>query len=221
MPVRKYKRKTYKKRYTTGRTFKRSRIPRKLGFGKMKLYHFKRVVSSGIISTVANTNYFNQYSYNLQQLPNYTEFSALYHNMRINKLVVRFVPTFTANEMVNPTTGTTPNWNMPNISTIIDFNDASMPASEDVFLQSSTLRITRGNKIHTRIFTPALLGVNYEGVGSNSYTPKFKQWLSTQNSGDLATPHYGLKIYIPNMGTTMYMSFRIYTTFYFSCKDLR
>lgn len=193
---------------------------RPISMGYTHIHNFKRVYSSGLLSTTANVDFYSGQVFLVTAIPNYAEFSALYHNIRINSVSWQLIPAFTGNEMTN-TYNNAANWALAPIYTYIDHNDSTFPSSESEFLQSASLKITRGNGIHMRSFTPSILAQNYEGVGATSYTPKYRQWLTTQNAGDLGTPHYGLKLFIPKMGSTMYIQFRIFVTYYFSCKDLR
>lgn len=214
---------TYKRKYTQKSRFMKTTYGKGTVLNPMKglygSYYFKRTTNSGILTNVANNNIFYAYSFSLSSLPNYTEFQNLFHNYRILKIVFKVVPTFTGNEMVNTYNGG-PNWQMSNISTFIDYNDATLPTDENTFLQAESLKITRAHRIHTRVFKPAVLAAAYEGITSTAYIPKFGQWITT-NGGDSSTPHYGIKMMINNNGSVAMVNFRIYTTYYFQCKDLR
>lgn len=213
-----YTRGTKRKRRATFQRRTRSRRslatyrPRAIRQVASGVHHFKRTAKLSDISLNASGATTQGWYFRLADLPNYTEFTALFDLYRFNKIVVRFVPSFTGSDM-NPATTS---WAIPTFYSAIDHDDAVTPANLDVLMQYPSLRLTRGNRIHTRIFTPAVSTDIFTGTTEGS-SPKFKAWL---NCADATVPHYGLKFYIDQPPST-YGKYQCFVTVYMSMKGVR
>lgn len=194
--------------------FKRSNVgrPRQLLHRGPSAYHFKRSFQSSLIALNASGANTIGYSFALNQLPNYTEFTSLFDLYRLNYVVMKFVPNWTGNDN-NPVTTA---WSAPNFHSVIDHDDSTNPTSIDYMLQYPSHQMTQGHKIHIRKFRPSVLAQMYTGA-TDSTCPKYKQWL---NCADASTPHYGLKVYIDAPNTTC-GAYRVFVTVYLSCKGVR
>lgn len=184
---------------------------------KTPSYSFKRrhLLGTVQLSNLAET--FTSYSFKLSNLPNYTEFTNLFDRYRINKVGLTFVPNWTSND-ANASTGVLAI--NPAIYSIIDYTEDGTPLTMNEFYESPKCRITRGGKIHKRYFTPAVLSQTFEGVAATAYTPKWKQWLTTD---DPATPHYALKVAFDklNTGVSQVYYVKVFVTYYITCKDVK
>lgn len=191
------------------------------------------------------------YAFKLNDLPNYQEFQSLYDLFRVNKVKVTIVPNFTgldggsiplgAQDLLG-VQGTNSYWwfsGMPNIHSVIDYDSISLVDNLPDLMQYSTYRMTRGNRMHSRYWTPAvIMGTESEcdPDGTVARTPtmqKFKPWLDTATGH--CVPHYGMKLAIDRGPTTIFGSgpsegsqqsvqevrLRVYVTAYIECKGVR
>lgn len=145
----------------------------------------------------------------------------MYDQYQISGIAVSYVPTFTnASELdvANHPSGTI----LPNIRSVIDYNDATPFANENALLQSNGIKWTRGNRIHRRYFKPRVAAPVYATALSFGYgAPSGRQpWL---NTGDYNVPHYCLKVYIDAVagGVATAWMYRVYVTYYFKFRGAR
>ena len=161
---------------------------------------------------------------NLTQLPNYTELTSLYDQYMIKGIRVNIQPLLTEG-IASAVSGSTNIWGYPKLSTVIDYDDSTIPASEDVYMQYSTLRQTGAFKEHKRYFKPKcrLAGLD-AGATITANTVRGANWIDT---GVPTVPHYGLKVFQPGpiaSGTPLVSSsiaYSVYATMYVACKNVR
>jgi len=196
-PYRKYVRRT-----------KRTRVPRPVK-RRLNIHHFKRIYQGSAISASASGNTLGALAFTFNSLPNHTEFSHLFDEYRMNAIRISLIPNFTGSD-INPYTTAQ---SLPNIWSIIDHNDSVAPSTLNELLQYPNCKMTRGNSIHTRVFKPSCL----TDVAAITSGVKYKQWI---NIADSNIPHYGFKYFVDqtqnNIGT-----WRVFVTYYFSCKGVR
>lgn len=214
MPLlrRRYRRRTNKRRYrrrTMGRN--RTGVSRSLMYPRRSVHSFKRKCFLGNID-VTTTDVFGSYVFRLSDLPNYLEFVNLYDLYRIKAVKFTLIPGITAMDGNPLSTAVT----LPQVRSVLDYTDSTVPASFNELYEYSNCKMTQGNRFHSRYFKPALLSTVYETAVSNSYTPKWGTWVSTD---DASCPHYGLKYGINAfVAAAPGMRLRIYATYYFQCK---
>jgi len=151
------------------------------------------------------------YQFQLDQLPNYAEFTALFDAYRINCVVVRF------NAMNTVFKGETDenNADTPTVYAAIDYNGASAPGSADEMKQYANVNVfpmyqARSFKIRPRLAIPV-----YRDGATSAYIQQPRQWIDC-NYADV--PHYGLRVWIQagqfrnafktTVECTYYMTFR-------------
>lgn len=173
------------------------------------IHHFKRTYhDTGII--VSNSGAaVGARNFTFDKLPGYTEFTSLYDEYRINKVVYKFIPNYTGVDM-NPLSTAL---SMCNFHSILDFDDSTAPAGFTEILQYPSYKMTRGNRMHTRAFTPA---ISFEVGGNIGYSIKYKQWINCSN---ITVPHRGIKYVVDQSTATG--TFNVITTVYFSMKGVR
>jgi len=128
-------------------------------------------------ASVANNPVFGSVLFALSNLPNYTEFTALFDEYRILQARVHFIP-------LNVGTG----GSFQPIYTVIDYDDSIAPASIDDLNQYSTLMVAQYGREFERVLTPKFAVAAYSGTFT-SYSP-MTGWV------DVASPtvqHYGVK----------------------------
>lgn len=182
-----------------------------------------------------NNSYFSR-DFSLEDMPSATELVALFDLYRINKIVFKATPRYTSNLIYNvaPFTsnviaeagntdagGTnllgTSNMGLPQLITVIDYDDVTTPTSLDELYEYSNVKKTLGSRSHTRVFVPRI-----KVDPTVTDLSMSKRWISTSNS---ALNHFGLKgvcanipdlpaqggdrpIFFVDLEITMYLSFR-------------
>jgi len=182
-------------------------LPRGMNTG---VHHFKRVFHGTDINAATAGNVLGGLAFQFNQLPSYTEFTNLFDEYRINGIKIQLIPNFTGADL-NPTTSAV---SVPNIWSIIDHDDSTSPANLEELLQYPNCRMTRGSRTHTRFFRPSCL-IDVAGITTGV---KFKQWINLANTN---IPHYGFKYFIDQMNTGPVGTWRVFVTYYFSCKGVR
>lgn len=178
-------------------------------------YHFKRTTHIADTIVTPAGGYGQFFTFQLTDLPNYTEFSALFDQFRINAVVIKFVPTWTSND-INPQSTAL---YMPNFHSALDFDGpSSAPTSETDLLQYQSYKMTRGHHVHQRKIIPCVNVTAYESALNTAYMPKRKQFLDMV---DVATQHFGMKIWIDAPNLTSNLAYKTYVTYYFTTRSVR
>lgn len=205
----------YRKRTSTRRRPRRTRrmpIRRRLSTRALRVHHFKRTFTLPYFTSSNTGNTYGGLSFNLNQLPNVTEFTNLYDMYRINKIVVKFVPNRSSSDVA--ATGE----QIPNLNTVIDYTDATAPTSLSQLYEYQNWKMSRGINVHTRVITPASLDLVNATAGSNAGNPQWKQWISTSAP---TIEHYGLKYGLETSASNNAIAVTPYISFYFSCKAVK
>jgi len=221
--------KTYKKRaYRKKRAFKRrsgygaiTRVPK-----ASNIHTFKRKCRLNTIQIPNLSNGYQAfgYTFNLNQLPNYTELTVLYDSYRINWVKLYIVNRFnvtTQNENSSLAFGS------PWMIYVVDHDDATAPASSEAGMdtlrecKNAKLKFFSPKRAHSIMIKPAILYQSYETALTSAYTAKQGQWVDC----NYFPPQYGLKgiVNVPlNSGTMPYTAnFDVFATFSVSMKDPR
>lgn len=160
----------------------------------------------------------------LEDIINYTEFTALFDKFRIRGIAVRLIPFFTSSLTGAAFTSTAAQM-QPLLHTIIDHDDVIRPSDDETGLntirQYDTYKMMRlGPKIFRRYLVPKAQTI-VRGVGTDGYAQVGKNvWL------DCATtqiPHYGLKGILEwnNPGSSTLLHIKAEYTAYLEFKDTR
>lgn len=184
---------------------------------KFNNYFFKRTFFKHTIQLSNTAPSYGAYIFKLSDLPNYTEFTNLFDRYRILGVKVLFIPHW-SNVDANPVS-TMPLVN-PDFYTVTDYTEDGVPTSLNELYEDTSFRVTRGGKIHKRYLKPAVLSQEFESTIATAYSPKWKQWITTD---DPATPHYCLKWGADQLavGTTQNFYIRVMMTYYIQCKDVK
>lgn len=139
--------------------------------------------------------------FTLSDLVNYTEYTALWNEYRINWVDVTFI--FNRNNSQVPDPSYT-SIQLPNLITAADPNDATIPAFSEL-MQIPNVRVDRLDKVIKRRVYPKASLAAYSGAFT-SYANAGKVWLDTNSPG---VRYYGLKIDVnspvPHTGGTTYL----------------
>lgn len=177
------------------------------------VYNFKRTqyYTSAFTVTTA-TAYAQAWSFNLSLLPNATDFTNLYDQYMIKKVVFKIIPKHTQNEI---NSGLTSNDDLPQIHSALDYDDQTNPTSIQQLCEYQSHKMTRGNKVHTRVIVPKI-ELGSTGVAAN--IPKAFQWIDCDSP---TVDHRGIKVFIPQTvtaGTQLF--YDVMVTYYFSMKNV-
>lgn len=126
-----------------------------------------------------------------------TPFFEAFDFFRVLKWQVSLTP-LTTQAVITPSSAN-PIIDMGEIITYIDYNGGSPPTGPDVAKAYANNKITRGNRIHRRSFTPACLDIVFRSGTAFSYEPRWRKWLRTL---DRTTPFYGMGIFFNTQNTT-------------------
>lgn len=198
--------------------------------GRFKRYLFKRSqVSTVNFNLSTNTYNFNSQVFELDNLPDYTEFTNLFDQYRINLIKYQWIPNRNVNVIVGSDISTPLvseyDQGIPLIYSFIDYDDATTPTTIDEFTQRQNMRTARFNKPHKRVWKPTVLVPTYRTGVTFGYSPKRKQWIDCANPD---VPHYGLKWAFYNTATAdathhrgIAVSFRVMATYYLQFRNVR
>lgn len=170
-------------------------------FRRTRPFFYKQTVNGTAITGVLS-RYFNQTAsdaaYGLQfravDVDNWSQFSSLYDQYCITKIVLKLIPMLT-NNPVQPISGAS----MVNpglVGTAIDTDDDSVTATLPYFQQYESFRFqnTLSNRTITRKFVPGIKEYTLTSAGTSvAGATKKKQWLDCANSN---VSHYGCKVFI-------------------------
>lgn len=191
----------------------RKRFPtRSLMYGKPTVYDFKRQLfyeNLFIVSTGVPVGY--AFEQKLSQLTNSSEFTNLFDQYMIKKIVVKLIPKITQHNLATTTTG---NSDLPQVHSVIDYDDATTPTSLNQLVEYQSYKMTRGNQVHTRTFVPR---VELSAGGADS-APKPYQWIDCDSS---SVNHRGMKVWFnapQSTGVSVYYDMLVKV--YFSCKNV-
>ena len=216
--MRRYRRRTpsgFSKRRRTGRPSGAGRKRLSRGMYKQPSgYTFRRNCFMGEIQS-QTVPVVGGLVFALEHLPNYTEFTTLFDQYRINKVVCKFIPT--ANQL---NVNTAPNTvTVPQIYTVTDYDSATSPSTVNEMMEYATVKAVSSNKPFTRVLVPRTASPIFRsGVTAAYMQNPARQWIDC-NYHDV--PHYGIRYYLmPSLANYSFV-YRVEAVFYFTCKSLR
>lgn len=183
-PKRSSRRKMYKKR-----RLRRSRIPRSMLNGNR--LHVKLRMPDELVTNNNLAPTLRALTFSLNQCTNMGNYTAIWDQYRINKVVLKIRPIRTQQVEANINdviTGSVTN--IPSIVVAKDYDDSLTTSFDNLCARAGSKRclMTRGM---TYTLVPATLTELYNTSATSAYAPKYKTWLDCAYNG---VPHYGLKI---------------------------
>jgi len=195
MAVQRYSKKNQKKPMAKrGRKMQIQRFRRPL----QPLHQFTREVQYSLTNGAATNPFFFVMLYSLNELPNYTEFTDLFDQYRIQFVKVSF------RLEQDPSAQSAAASVYPTLTTFNDFNDVTTPTSVNEFRERISKKITtlHPGKEVVRTIRPAITDELLKVPGGAAVTaPKWKMWLPTA-SPDIQ--YIGMKWLIENWTNTNY-----------------
>lgn len=133
---------------------KRLVLPKSGGRLVQPVHYYKRHLDYGTVSaTNGTTATYGTVYFQLDQLNNYTEFTALYDNYKLIAMKVYFIPisnvTLSGSTPLNVQTE-----HNNRLITVIDYNDRDTPTNVNELREYSTCQVKPNNILHTRYFHP-------------------------------------------------------------------
>lgn len=197
------------------RTYRRSIIRRRQRPQNYKgVVSFKRTVQLSNLN-VLTTSQNLVYNFSLNALPNATEFINLYDAFKIKCVVLKFVPTFTGNDLNAPATAYT---QLP-LHSVIDTSDAGALSLLTDYLQYNSYKMTRGLAMHTRKVYPKFLDT-VDDAGTPVSAGISSGWLKTEGSGP-DVDHLGVKVFCPANSLLVNNVYQVFATYYIQCKNTK
>lgn len=214
-----FKRRRLNTRSRVGKRRRAGRMMRPMRFRSRRppiVHHFKRMISSpgslqGAVGYAPYTS--NFYLNGIANLVNFTELTSLYEQYRINLCVWKVWL------RIDPSAQTATNASFPRLYWCRTDDSTSAPTGLNFIRerQNARVKVLTPNRPVTIKFRPNVLNASYETAVTTAYSPKWKQWIDTNNSG---TVHYGFGWAIDSLVNTNYfLDFEI--AVYFSCKGAR
>lgn len=170
---------------------------------------------NSIVETLSNQNL--AYSFKLDNVVNPSDFTNLYDQYRINKVVLYL-------ERVWDQTGAVGAGNPSNkkLRVVHDYNDSNVLSQEDDYLEYSNCKsynaVGRGS-IKITLYPKINNVVENVGGAANAFTSMSsnKVWLNIQED---EVPHFGIKIFVPGSITSNTLElFKVRAKFYLSLKN--
>lgn len=246
MPLRVARRRKVFRRKTTSRSYGGRRVPirrtrapvKRRNLGYSKPYYFKRTITGSLNPDIGGDYYTqgpagaagwqgvdsHQINFRLSDLPNYTEFTNLFNEYKLMKVVIKFTPSAVGmvSNASDSTQVATPGGVFGTVINKTGFPTAT-PTDLQSFEQYQTFKCQSvwSKKPHVRVIRPTLLNDVYMAGGSDAYAVmKPGVWLSSMYA---AAVHYGI-IYVlsdisgTNIGPAQ--TYWIQMTYYIACRNV-
>lgn len=212
-----------KRRMAVRRKWKSAQVKKRTNKLRRQVHLFKRTCNLGIVTSSVTggipSPIAQAYAFNLNQLPNVSEFTNLFDQYKITGAKLSFVPG-ASESLYSPISGTSTANGFARFHSVIDYDDTTTPPSEDAMLQYGSLKTTGPMQTHVRYIKPKILHEIYRSAIATGYAPRAADWIDV---GTPDVPHYGIKVWCnaPTSGTNTQISYTVYLTLYFACKNTR
>lgn len=195
MPARRYTRRrkyTPRKRYTPRRRYYRRSYRRYRRGGKLgKKYSFVRYGATTVTYNVVDdaTSVRQGWTFLLSNVSQYTEFTTLFDQYKINCIVLKATWHQSAESP-----GVSVNYPTPIMHYVVDYTDATAPLTVAELAQYQNykqINLSRAGSWSVKIY-PRVQKMVYTSAVATGYAPG-KSWINTTDYG---VPHYGFKFLV-------------------------
>lgn len=191
---------------------KRQYAPKRKGL-RQPVHYFKRVQFATSVITVTGTNVFSASSFELQNVPNNSEFTALYDQYKITAIKYQILPRGNVAEIGTSAT----QGNMGRVFSVLDYDDSNAPSSFNDMIQYQNCKVTPSTVTHTRYLKPRFnLDILSGSVGVTANAPR-TGWIDCTNAD---VKHRGVKIGI-QAPTNATVTYDLMVTYYLAFKNVR
>jgi len=142
----------------------------------------------------------------LTELPNYTEFTALYDQYRIIQATVNFIPG----------AGVTQSTAINNLITVVDYNDAVNLGVPVNAVQYPSLMESNPGSFVERTVNPHMATAAYSGAFT-SYTNQYGVWIDASSP---SVQHYGVKYLVDTSPTAVTAAWTVLVQVVFQVRNL-
>lgn len=154
---------------------------------KAQVYPFRRFVASKVLLNGNDTlpNGAGGVSFQLSDLPSYSELTSLFDQYKIAGVAYRWC--ITKDPMVISSKV------YPRLVQVHDYDDAGVPATTDLYQYTNCNEYWFNETKQCtpwRYIKPARASVEYEGPTNSSYSPKWSGFIDCLSN---SAPHYGIK----------------------------
>lgn len=133
-------------------------------------------------------------------LPNRSEYSALFDAFRIEHVKYRIIPNGDVQPNADDLGGATTVVASPQaLETGIDLDDATPPSTIGEILQYETYKYTRPSDVCTLQYVPRVAREIFDGVTASFEEPEGSVWVDCAQQ---TTPHYGFKVWVTSHGAS-------------------
>ncbi len=151
-----------------------------------KVHRFVRSAFYNVLTSTSGIT-LGSGNFKLSDLPNYTDFTALFDKYRFVCVIAKFIPTTQKSEVGSATSLIGDN---PLVYTVIDYDDASAPLSIDELRQFDTAQVNQIGTYFERAIVPRAALGSYSGTFA-SYSQAPQNMWHDCNSPNIQ--FYGLK----------------------------
>lgn len=203
----------YRRRRTTRRRTRRPMTKRRTRKRtNTKIFRMKRHAAITDLTITSGTGVFQGYTFELSQVPGFTDMLNLFDSFKITGIKVMFYPEMT--QSISTGNINSPTYNQLLFS-VIDYTDSIASSSIDELREYSTCKATSIYRPHIRYFKPKVMDYG------NVYNPPGNPWLSCDTGKNYN--YHGLKM--ASQPTTMaavgdYV-FKAEAIFYLAFKSIR
>lgn len=185
---------------------RKQRVPRKLV--NLGTHYFRRTATLTPL-TAASTN--AEIVFKFIDIPNETEFTNLFDQYMITKIVLKFMPEQNVSDVTNGIGA-----RVPTIRCASDPDGGSGTSFEALGEMKHVDLYLNRPRTYT-IYNPSVATSVYESAIATAYGPKKKRWIDLSY---VEVPHYSWKYALYNTPTTNWTC-PIFATYYFKCKGVR
>jgi len=171
------------------------------------------MTTTNALITQASTVQSFTYNFNLTDLDNYTSFTNLFDQWRIDAVVFRVIPMQNALGLTTNSTTT-----LSRLYTVIDYDDATAIGLESTMRGNESCMLVPPGEGCSRTFRPRMALAAYQGAFTG-YMNAQSTWI---DSNTPAVQHYGLKLLVTagQVGQTQLQSWTIERDYHVSFRKV-
>lgn len=184
----------------------------KLTNSRLQKYFFTRKCDyTQIYPTALGVN--RSITFQLSDLPNYTEFTSLFDQYKINAVKLTFIPRYTGSD-INPLTTALA---VPRVWTVIDYDDTANLGDQNGAYQYQNCKVHMMHKPFSIYLKPRVASAVYSTAVTTGYAPR-RMYIDCANNN---VPHYGVKLYVEPTPYDGQFTMSVVAKFYLSMKNVR
>jgi len=187
---------------------KRQRNPRTRDVSLTSPYRVHQIqrkvrLSSGDLDLTGALAVGKVYFFSLDEMPEYTECSALFDQYRVDSVTIELL----SEANVNTTTPAGALFTLPHFYSCIDLTDVTPITSENEILAYSSCQLHQ-HGVMKRTLSPCFSTRVFDTALVDGFTTR-RGWLESANP---SIPHYGIKVYAPTRAVYANQPYKCYLT---------